>query len=143
RAVGLLSALILALAPYAAELGQEAALYALAGLMATAALAAGWRLLRSGRGYLVYMPLGIVAIYSHYVVAVILLLFALLTLHPLAGPRRVSSARWIWVNSLILAAWLPWLALVVAHWLQSAVPRVSLGHTAEFSELTGALVQFT
>src|SRR4051794_32377161 len=68
-AVGMLGALLLALSPYAVELGQEAALYVLAGLTTTLALAAGWRWRQTGAGGGLYVALAILAIYSHYVVA--------------------------------------------------------------------------
>src|SRR4051794_902963 len=67
RAVGLLAALLFALSPYAVELGQEAALYSLAALTTTLALALGWGWLMSGRGMGAYIAVGVIAIYSHYV----------------------------------------------------------------------------
>jgi 4-amino-4-deoxy-L-arabinose transferase-like glycosyltransferase len=143
RAAGLLGALFFALSPYAVELGQEAALYALAALATTAALAAGWRWRSTGRGGALYLLLGIVAIYSHYVVAAILVGFAVLALLPAAGPRRVSARAWLGAHGLIGLAWLPWLAALAAHWLANAQPRATLLHPATVEEVLGALVQFT
>jgi hypothetical protein len=143
RGAGLLGALLFAVAPYAVELGQEAALYALAALTTTAALAAGWCWRATGRGGAVTVLLGIVAIYSHYVVAAILAGFAVLALVPGAGPRRVPAPRWLGAHALIGAAWLPWLAVLALHWLASAQPRATLQHPATPQEVLGALVQFT
>ena len=76
-AIGLLGALLFAISPYALELGQEGALYSLAALTITLALAAGLRWRSEGVGGILYLVLGIVAVYSHYVAAAILALFAL------------------------------------------------------------------
>src|SRR5207253_2990871 len=114
RAAGLLAALLFALSPYAVELGQEAALYSLAALTTTAALAAGWRWRTTGRGFTLYITLAILAIYSHYAVAVILALFALLS--PATETQNStlktqnSKLTWFAVHGIIFAAWLPWLA---------------------------------
>ncbi len=143
RGAGLLGALLLALSPYAVELGQEAALYALAALTTTAALAAGWRWYQTGRGGALYVGLGIVAIYSHYVVGAILAGFALLALVPAAGPRRVSGRPWLGAHALIGLAWMPWLAALAVHWLANTQPRATLAHSATVGEVVGALVQFT
>jgi mannosyltransferase len=140
---GLVAGLFFAVSPYAVELGQEAALYSLAALTTTLALAAGlhWRATGSGAG--LFVLAGIVAIYSHYVVAAILLLVTLFALPQVAGPRAISNARWLQINLLIWLAWLPWLALLVVHWVGSPVPRASLDHPATFEEIGNALVQFT
>jgi mannosyltransferase len=143
RGAGRLGAAFLAVSPYAVELGQEAALYALAALTTTAALAAGWRWWATGRGGWLYGLLGIVAIYSHYVVAAILAGFAVLALVPAAGPRRVPGRAWLGAHALIGLAWLPWLAALALHWLTNAQPRATLTHPATGSEVLGALVQFT
>jgi 4-amino-4-deoxy-L-arabinose transferase-like glycosyltransferase len=143
QGAGLLGALLLALSPYAVELGQEAALYALAALTTTLALAAGWHWFRTGRGGALYVLVGIVAIYSHYVVAAILAGFAVLALLPAAGPRRVNGRIWSGAHGLIGAAWLPWLGALVVHWLDNAQPRATIQHPATVGEVYGALVQFS
>src|SRR3954470_4397553 len=118
RAAGLLAALLFALSPYAVELGQEAALYSLAALTTTAALAAGWRWRVTGQGAILYVALGILAIYSHYVVAVILALFALLA--P-AQVMKIPKSRWFAAHGIIFLAWLPWLAALAIHLQTTAV----------------------
>ena len=140
KEAGLWGALFFALSPYAIELGQEAALYALAALLATVALAAGWRWLRTGHGMAAYVVVGICAIYSHYVVAVILAIFAALVLGLFARQER---GRWVLANGLVLIAWVPWLTALMLHWLWSALPRASLRHPATPQEVAGALIQFT
>ena len=142
---GLLAALFLALSPYAVELGQEAALYALASLATTLALAAGWRWRASGtrRDAVLYVLFGIVAIYSHYVFAVILGLFAVLSLMGWVGPRKVSARGWLLAHAAIVAAWLPWLIALLASWLGAELPRATLRDTATISKVVGALTQFT
>lgn len=143
RAVGLLGALLMAISPYAVELGQEGALYALAALAVTLALAAGWRWHSEGRGGLLYVLLGIVAIYSHYVAVAILGLFALMSWLPWAGPRKVRGYVWWGVHAAILCAWLPWLVALGVHWLNNSLPRATIPHEIAWSEVLGALVQFS
>ncbi|HEX6606517.1 MAG TPA: glycosyltransferase family 39 protein [Chloroflexia bacterium] len=140
---GLLGAALLAVSPYAVELGQEAALYALAALTTTLALAAGWHWWRTGQGARRYLALGIIAIYSHYVVAAILAGFALLVLLPGTGPRQVSRRAWLTGHAIIGATWLPWLAALAIHWQQSAVPRATLQHRAGLADVRDALIQYT
>ena len=140
---GLLGAALLAVSPYAVELGQEAALYALAALTTTLALAAGWHWWRTRQGARRYLALGIVAIYSHYVVAAILAGFALAALLPGAGPRQVSRRAWLTGHAVIGVAWLPWLAALAIHWQQSAVPRATLQHRATLADVRDALIQYT
>jgi 4-amino-4-deoxy-L-arabinose transferase-like glycosyltransferase len=142
RAAGLVGALLLAVSPYAVELGQEAALYVLASLTTTLALASGWRWRVSGHGASLYMALGIFAIYSHYVVLPILALFGLLALHRAAGPRRASARAWVLAHVVIFAAWLPWLVALIVSWQSSLLPRATLRHPATPEEVLGALVKF-
>lgn len=143
RAAGLLAALFFALSPYAVELGQEAALYALAALTASLALSAGWGWLSTGRGWELYVALGVVAIYSHYVVAAILLIFVLLAPLGRTDGRRVSTRDWLRANLIVFLAWAPWAAAMAAHWLGAAEPRASLSFTATWASLYNALVQYT
>jgi hypothetical protein len=142
---GLLAALFLALSPYAVELGQEGALYALASLTTTLALAAGWQWRASGtrRDGLLYVLLGIVAIYSHYVFAAILGLFAVLSLMRWVGPRRVSARAWLLAHAAIFVAWLPWFIALAMHWVNAELPRATRRDAATLSEVGGALTQFT
>ncbi len=140
---GLLGVALLAFSPYAVELGQEAALYALAALTTTLALAAGWHWWRTGQGARRYLALGIVAIYSHYVVAAVLAGFALAALLPGAGPRQVTRRAWLTGHALIGAAWLPWLGALAIHWQHSAVPRATLQHRAGLADVRDALIQYT
>ena len=141
----MLGALFLAVSPYAVEFGQEAALYALASLTVTLALAAGWHWRETGsrRDGVLYVGLGILAIYSSYVVAVILGLFAVVGLFRWAGRGVVRPRAWVVAHIAILAAWLPWFILLLVHWFNAEVPRATLPHTAEVSEIGGALTQFT
>jgi 4-amino-4-deoxy-L-arabinose transferase-like glycosyltransferase len=141
-AAGLWGALFFALSPYAIELGQEAALYALAALLTTLALAGGWHWARTGRGMSAYIVAGVLAIYSHYVVAVILMLFAALLLTYLGRDRR-ERGRWVLANGIVFAAWVPWLVALMLHWLASDLPRAALRHPATPQEVVGALIQFT
>ncbi|HKP54296.1 MAG TPA: glycosyltransferase family 39 protein [Chloroflexia bacterium] len=143
RAAGLIGALLLALSPYAVEFGQEAALYALASLLTTLAVAAGLRWRAAGKGRLTYLILGILAIYTSYVVAVILALFALLTLVQGRDEAKVAKRDWLTINFAIFAAWLPWLIALVLNWVMSAQPRATLTHYATPAEVFGALVQFS
>lgn len=139
---GMWGALFFALSPYGVELGQEAALYSLAALLTTLALAAGWRWLRTGKGLWLYVPAGVVAIYSHYVVAVILLIFGALLLF-LFGRFKRERGRWVLANGLVVLAWVPWLVALIVHWLTSELARASLPHLATLEEVGGALVQFS
>jgi len=141
RSAGLLGAALFAVSPYGVEFGQEAALYGLATLLTTLALAQGIHFLRTGRGGWLYLLLGVAAIYSHYVVAVILTLFVLF---PFATRlHTVPTKRWLLLNLIIFAAWAPWLAASLVHWASSDLPRASLTHWATWQEMQDALVQFT
>ncbi|MEA2576233.1 MAG: mannosyltransferase [Chloroflexia bacterium] len=145
RAAGLLGALLLAVSPYALEFGQQASLYVLASLTTTLALAAGlkWRNTSSKRNALLYIALGSVAIYTHYVVAAILAIFCLLALHKAAGPGHVTRRAWIAAHAAILLAWLPWLLALLTSWVATPVPRATLRNPATVEQVIGGLVQFT
>jgi hypothetical protein len=143
RMVGIIGALMLAVSPYAVELGQEAALYALASLLTTLALAAGWRWRTLGRGGWIYLTLGILAIYSHYVVAAILLLFALFCTLRVVGSGKLSMRSWLIGNTIMIILWLPWLVALVLSWVASPQTRATLRKYATLSEVAGALVQFS
>src|SRR5437764_1094 len=80
-----------------------------------------------------YVALGIIAIYSHYVVAIILGLFALLSLARWTGPRQVSARAWLLAHVAIFAAWLPWLLPLLLYWLNADLPRATLRHDFEWS----------
>ncbi|MEO5953678.1 MAG: hypothetical protein ABIQ44_14520, partial [Chloroflexia bacterium] len=135
-------ALFFAISPYAIEFGQEAALYGLTALLTTSTLALGWRWLRTSRGIAAYTVVGILAIYSHYVVAVIVPLFAALIL--LFNIRdKATGRRWIIANGLILLSWLPWLIALLTHWLNSELPRASIMHPTTVKEVVGGVIQFT
>ncbi len=144
RRVAVLAAVLVALAPYAVEYGQEASLYSLAALTTTLALAAGWRWRRSSRrrDAVLAIALAIVAIYSHYVVAAVLALAALLSLTRLAGPRAISVRQVGAAGSLVFIAWLPWLVPMLVSWLDTDVPRTALALNATVAELLGALSQY-
>ncbi|HYP21819.1 MAG TPA: glycosyltransferase family 39 protein [Chloroflexia bacterium] len=145
RAAGLVGALLLAVSPYAIELGQQASLYVLATLTTTLALAAGlrWRGTGSRGDALLYIAFGIVAIYSHYVVAAILGLFGLLSLSRYAGPRPIARRAWIAAHLAIFAAWTPWLVALAASWIATPVPRATLRNPATVEQVLGALVQYS
>jgi 4-amino-4-deoxy-L-arabinose transferase-like glycosyltransferase len=141
--VGLLGALLMAVSPYAVELGQEGALYALAALTITLALAAGWRWRSEGRGGLLYVLLGIVAIYSHYVAAAIFGLFAVVACLPDAGRSKVSGRAWWSAHAAIFGAWLPWLVALGVYWVNSPLPRATREQRSTASDVLGALVQYS
>ncbi|HET6312540.1 MAG TPA: glycosyltransferase family 39 protein, partial [Chloroflexia bacterium] len=147
RAAGLVGALLLAVSPYAIEFGQQASLYVLASLTTTLALAAGLRWYGTGsrRDALLYIALGIAAIYSHYVVAAILGLFGLLSLsrYAGAGPPLIARRAWIAAHVAIFAAWTPWLMGLAASWIATPVPRATLRNPATVEQVLGALVQFS
>ena len=142
RSVGLVGALLLAVSPYAIEFSQEAAMYALASLTTTLAIAAGWRWRKSGSGLTLYVILATIAIYSHYVVAIILVLFMLLGLYKNI-PGAISMRSWLAANSAVFLLWSPWLIALVTYWIASPQPRASLPHPATMEDVRAALVQFT
>lgn len=140
---GLGGALFFAISPYGIELGQEAALYSLAALTGTLCLAAGWRWISTGgRRISVYVLLGVIAIYSHYVVAAIIALFAALMLIFIIRDKALGR-RWVLANGLILLSWLPWLVALILHWIGADLPRATLQHKTTIDEVLGGLVQFT
>jgi 4-amino-4-deoxy-L-arabinose transferase-like glycosyltransferase len=145
RLVALVAALLVAVAPYAVEFGQEMTLYTFATLWVTLALAAGWRWLRSGRrsDAAIAVVLAIVAAYSHYVAPPILGLALLVAASPWGGPRHVSRRNLVVGGLIVLVAWLPWALPMVASWLGSPDARTALERPATLLELAGAASQYT
>lgn len=144
RAVALVAAAFVAVSPYALEFSQEAAPYALAALLTTAALAAGWRWRRTGasREAALAVVLAVVAVYAHYVVPVVLGLAWLIGLTPWAGPSRVRMRHWAIAGGIVALAWLPWLVALADHWLASAAPRASLRSPVAVGDLPRTLGQY-
>ena len=145
RAAGLVGALLLALSPYAVEFGQQASLYVLASLTTTLALAAGLRWSNTGyrRDAVLYVALGIVAIYSHYVVAAMLGLFGLLALYRGVGRRPAGRRGWIVAHATIFMAWTPWLVAMTVSWLNTPLSRAALRNPTTLDQVLGALVQYS
>jgi hypothetical protein len=144
RTVGLLGGLLAALSPYAVEFSQEAALYALAALLTTLALALGLRWQRSGRGGVAFLLVAVFAVYSHYVAAAIVLLFISGLALPYFRPEsRVSPGRLLLAGAFAFLAWLPWLVPLALSWLAAEVPRSSLPQRVGMREVLGPLGQFT
>jgi mannosyltransferase len=144
RAVALIGALFVALSTYALEFAKEAAPYSLAALTTTLALAALWHWRRTGGmgdGFLA-VGLGIVAVYSHYVAAVILVLAWLIGTPAWVGPSRVGRGPWFLALAAVLLAWTPWLVGLAGHWLASAAPRASLESPVSPAQVLGALAQY-
>lgn len=139
---GLIGALFFAVSPYAIEFGQEAALYTLAAFLTTLTLALGWRWLNTRRGLVVYVIAGGLAIYSHYVVAAIIILFVGFTLI-FEIRERETQRRWLAANGLILLTWVPWLTALLLHWFGTELPRATIKHPATIDEVVGGLIQFT
>jgi hypothetical protein len=142
--VVILAAAFVALSPYALEFSQEAAPYALAALLTTAALAAGWRWHRTGarRDAVLAVVLAVVASYAHYVVPVVLGLAWLIALTPWAGPSRAHVRDWAIAGAVVALAWLPWLAALGDHWLASVAPRASLPSSISLVDLPRTLGQY-
>lgn len=144
RVAGLLGALLVAISPYAVEFSQEAALYALAALLTTLALALGIRWQRTGRGGLAFTAVAVLALYSHYVVAVVLLLFVVGSLLPYFREQsRVLLGRFMLAGGIAFALWLPWLVPLLLSWLAAEVPRTSLPQSVTVNYVLGALGQYT
>jgi 4-amino-4-deoxy-L-arabinose transferase-like glycosyltransferase len=143
RSAGLLGAGLIAVSPYAVEFSQEAALYALAALMTTVALALGISWQRTGRGGLAYVLAAAIAIYSHYVVAVVLALFAFGALLPSLRPEsRVPPQKYLLATGGATALWLPWLVPTLLSWGTVEVPRSSLPQVLSVSGVLSALGQY-
>jgi 4-amino-4-deoxy-L-arabinose transferase-like glycosyltransferase len=144
RAVALLTALFVALSPYALEFSQEAAPYALAALATTLTLAATWRWRRTGLAWdgVLAVGLAIVAVYAHYVAVAVLGVVWLAGWSSRAGPSRVARVPWLIAPVVVLVAWAPWLIGLGQHWLVSAAPRPTLRSPATLDQLLGALAQY-
>ena len=143
RNAGLLGAALVAISPYAVEFSQEAALYALAALMTTVTLALGIRWQRTGHGGLVYVIAAAAAVYSHYVVPIVLALFALGALFPpLRAAGRVPPHKYLLATGTAIVLWLPWLVPMLFSWGTVAVPRSSLPQDLTTSEVLSALAQY-
>jgi 4-amino-4-deoxy-L-arabinose transferase-like glycosyltransferase len=143
--VAVASALLVAIAPYAVESGQEASPYALAALTTTLALAAVWRWRRSGSptDAILALILAIVASYSHYIAPAVLGLASLIGLAPQAGPRRATTRGVLLGSAIVLLAWAPWLVPMLVSWLTAEGPRTALPNAAQARELLGALSQYS
>ncbi len=145
RRVAILAAAVFAVAPYAIEYGQEASLYSFAALATTLALAACWRWRRSAAtpDAVVAIGLSIVGVYSHYAVAPILLVVALLSVSRLGGARAVSGRQVAVAAAIVLFAWVPWLVPMLGAWAGAGQTRTDLLSYASPSELLGALSQYS
>ncbi|HET9492933.1 MAG TPA: hypothetical protein VFR15_01745, partial [Chloroflexia bacterium] len=143
RGAGLVGAALVTVSPYAVEFSQEAALYALAALLTTFALTLGLRWQRTGRGGVAYVLVAALAVYSHYVVPVILSTVAAVAL---LRHFRADSVlpRWYFLpaTGAALALWLPWLVPLMQSWVNTEVPRASLPQDLTAGQVIGALGQY-
>jgi 4-amino-4-deoxy-L-arabinose transferase-like glycosyltransferase len=141
---GLLAAIFVAVSPYALEFAQEAAPYALAALLTTLALAEAWRWRRTNerRDMLLFVALGIGAVYSHYVAVAVLVLTALLGATRWSGTSRLHPGAWLGGFAVVLVAWLPWGIGLLLHWFDASAPRATLPSRATLEAVIGAAAQF-
>jgi mannosyltransferase len=144
RAVALLAAAFVALSPYALEFSQEAAPYALAALLTTLGVAAGWRWRRTGRRSdgLLAVALGVGAVYAHYVAVAVLGLAWLVGFTSWSGPASVDRRRWLAAGAVVALGWAPWLVGLAAHWLAAAAPRATLASDLSILDLPRTLAQY-
>jgi 4-amino-4-deoxy-L-arabinose transferase-like glycosyltransferase len=143
RAAGLLGATLVTVSPSAVEFSQEAALYALAALLTTVSLALGFRWQRTGKGGLAYVLIAAFAVYSHYVVPVVLTMVAAGAMLPHFRHASLVPPRHDWLaTSIALALWLPWLVLLVQSWANSEAPRAGLPQDLTGGHVLGALGQY-
>jgi 4-amino-4-deoxy-L-arabinose transferase-like glycosyltransferase len=122
--VGVVAALLLAVAPLAVYYSQEVRMYAQVSALALLAAYAYTR-----RAYWLYTLAGIVTLYSQYLGIAML---AALNVHALIWWRERSRRQWlIWLaaNAAIAIAFLPWLPTFIdqqSHALNTS-PRTALG----------------
>lgn len=147
KLTGLLSALLLAFAPYAIETGQEATMYAWSAFFATGMLWSAISWLKSGRGAWVYVTFATLLLYTHYMGTLLLLETAI------AGAIRIARAEtsgagvrlstWIKAQLLIVLLWLPWAVAMGVRLLERAEEFSHLKRPAGFAELYGAVANMS
>lgn len=114
---GLLSALVMAVAPFQVYYAQEARMYALAALWTTGLLAVAARLgVRPTPGRaLAYAAFGLLGLYTfYYCLLPLAILGLLLTLQCLrTAPRRPRLATLLLAHGLLALGYLPWLPVLL------------------------------
>jgi 4-amino-4-deoxy-L-arabinose transferase-like glycosyltransferase len=144
RRVAVLGALFVAISPYALEFSQEAAPYALAALLTTLTLSAGWRWRRTAarRDAVLLVAFGILAVYAHYIAVAIIGLIAVVGATRWAGRTLVPRREWLGACAVVLVAWLPWAIGMGLHWAAAEAPRTSLQSRATLEAVVNAVGQY-
>jgi hypothetical protein len=118
RRVGLVTGLLLACSPMHVWYSQEARMYILLALLATLSAGLTWRIVVRRRGWGGYAICTILALYTHYFAAFVILaenLFVVARLVPLGWPKPGSRParrlllRWLGVQAAVGLAFAPWL----------------------------------
>ncbi|MEO8483434.1 MAG: glycosyltransferase family 39 protein [Acidobacteriota bacterium] len=124
--VGLIAAVLLAVSVFQIEFAQEARMYALLALLSTLSVAAFIRLLDSAspRGFIVYVVVTALMVYTHAYAAFVLAGQAGSLAWIAARERHQATTiatRWVLAMTCVLVAFLPWLAIFT--WQFSSVQR--------------------
>lgn len=146
---GLLSALLLAVSPFAVETGQEATMYAWSTLLAAGALWAGLRWLKTGRGVGFYIVFATLLLYTHYMG--VLLLLELLAAGLIWRARSRSGGEgdrevivrgpdWAKAHGLIALLWSPWAVAMGIRLAERANEYSHLQHRAGLDDLYGLAI---
>lgn len=147
KLTGLLAALLLAVAPYAVETGQEATMYAWSAFFATGMIWAAFSWLKSGRGAWIYVAFATLLLYTHYMGTLLLLETAIVGAIWIArtksGGTTVHLSAWIKAQLLVVLLWLPWAVAMGVRLLERAEEFSHLKHPAGLAELYGAVANMT
>ncbi|MBI3977510.1 MAG: glycosyltransferase family 39 protein [Chloroflexi bacterium] len=150
RFVGLLSAALFTLSPFAVRYAQEARMYALVTLLGLLALCCLLRALAQGRSrFLALYALSmLLSLYTHYYASFLFALTSVLLLAELRARRapRAVALRWAGVQLTIVALFIPWVVLAsdvalshapsrratfdLAGWLTESLLRYTVGFAA-------------
>ncbi len=142
-AIGLIASLLMAVAPLAVEVGEEATMYALTMLLTTLLLACALPLIRVGRGASLYVLTGTLLLYTHYMGALFLALLLIGGLFIIRSRHSGPSAwglirRWLKANALIYLLWLPWTIAISVRLVERWGELAQLQYRAGFAELYDA-----
>ncbi len=144
-AVGVVASMLMAVAPLAVEVGEEATMYALSMLLVTLLLACSLPLIRLGCGAFLYVLTGTLLLYTHYMGTVLLALLSIggtsIIRSRYSEPRASGVIRrWLKANALIYLLWLPWAIAISVRFVERWGEMAQLQYRAGLAELYDAFL---
>jgi uncharacterized membrane protein len=143
--VGLLSAILLAVAPFAIETGQEATMYAWSALFATCTIWSAFSMLKTGRGFGLYITFATLLLYTHYMGMLLIAelfvagLFLLKShVNTTQGTEKTAPlplSTWLRAHVVITLLYSPWLIAMGLRLAERADELSHLQHRAGLADL--------